>query len=76
MMTEALGLLVSIAIPFSTLAMTATPQLAANPGGGAWTIFLLGFSSDALIAVFKSERPARASNPPGNDAELLTAARG
>jgi hypothetical protein len=51
--TEALGLAVSIAIPFITLATTASAQLAQNPTGGGLVIFLLGFSSDALIAVFK-----------------------
>jgi hypothetical protein len=51
--TEVLGLAVSIAIPFVTLATTASAQLAQNPTGGGLMIFLLGFSSDALIAVFK-----------------------
>jgi hypothetical protein len=31
----------------------AKEQLAQNPAGGALMIFLLGFSSDALISVFK-----------------------
>jgi hypothetical protein len=51
--TEALGLAVSVAIPFVTLVTSATAQLAQNPAGGGLTIFLLGFSSDAVIAVFK-----------------------
>ena len=51
--TEVLGLAVSIAIPFITLAATASAQLTQNPTGGGLMIFLLGFSSDALIAVFK-----------------------
>jgi hypothetical protein len=51
--SEALGLAVSIFIPLVALMASAKEQLAQNPAGGALMIFLLGFSSDALISVFK-----------------------
>ena len=51
--SEALGLAVSIFIPLVSLVATAQGQLVQSPAGGALTIFLLGFGSDAIISVFK-----------------------
>ncbi len=51
--SEIVGLLVSISIPLVSLVAGAREQLVQNPAGGALMMFLLGFSSDALISVFK-----------------------
>lgn len=51
--SEIIALAVSIFIPLVSLVTGAREQIAQNPGAGALTVFLLGFSSDALISVFK-----------------------
>jgi hypothetical protein len=51
--SEVVGLLVSISVPLVSLIAGAKEQLGQSPAGGALTVFLLGFSSDALISVFK-----------------------
>jgi hypothetical protein len=51
--SEAIGLAVSIFIPLVSLMATAQDQLVQSSAGGALTIFLLGFGSDAIISVFK-----------------------
>jgi hypothetical protein len=50
---ELIALGVSIAVPLASLIAGAREQLSANPAAGAMTVFLLGFSSDALISVFR-----------------------
>jgi len=50
---EAVGLLVSIIVPFLALVAGAREQLAQNPAGAAMTVFLLGYSSESIISVFK-----------------------
>jgi hypothetical protein len=50
---EVVGLLVSIAVPFLALIAGARDQLAQNPAGAAMTVFLLGYSSESIISVFK-----------------------
>jgi hypothetical protein len=44
---------VSIFVPLVSLVAGAKEQLAQNPSAAALTVFLLGFSSDTLISVFK-----------------------
>ena len=50
---EVVGLAVSIAVPFLALIAGARDQLAQNPAGAAMTVFLLGYSSESIISVFK-----------------------
>lgn len=50
---ELIGLAVSIAVPFLALISGARDQLAQNPAGAAMTVFLLGYSSESIISVFK-----------------------
>ncbi len=50
---ELIALVVSVAVPLVSLVAGAREQLAANPAAGAMTVFLLGFSSEALISVFR-----------------------
>lgn len=51
--SELIGLLVSIAVPFLALIAGARDQLARNPAGAAMTVFLPGYSSESIISVFK-----------------------
>lgn len=54
---EFIGLLVSIFVPLISLIAVAREQLQQDTAGGAMTIFLLGFSSEAIISVFKQRLP-------------------
>jgi len=58
---EAIGLAVSIAVPLLSLLAGAEKAISEDPAQGALTVFLLGYSSESILSVFR-QRVSPAQN--------------